>query len=139
MDASREDAAHRIAEAFGDGSSSCIGLHRAAEESDMMYRGLEQRDSAGDLEELHSGFPHDAEQFALGLEDDRKLHKIWLVAGFVSEAALAGMFVTALEEPGRVWSVVLAILVVGLSVAMVVHLARFRLNGKRTHRANDTG
>jgi hypothetical protein len=61
-------------------------------------------------------------------------------AGLLSEVALAGMFVTALEEPGRAWPVVLAILVVGLAAAMIVHLARFRLNGKPlTQSGNDTG
>lgn len=96
----------------------------------MTQRALEQRDGAGDLEELHPEIPHDAERFAGGLEDGRKLHKAWLVAGLLSEAALAGMFVTALEEPGGAWPVVLAILVIGLAVAMVMHLTRFRLNGK---------
>jgi hypothetical protein len=33
------------------------------------------------------------------------------------------MFVTALEERGREWPVVLAILVIGLGVAMAMHLA----------------
>jgi hypothetical protein len=96
----------------------------------MTQRTLAQRDGARDLEELPPDMPPDAERFAGGLEDDRGLHKVWLIAGLLSEAALAGMFVTALEEPGRQWPVVLAILVVGLGVAMVVHLARYRLTGK---------
>jgi uncharacterized membrane protein len=38
-------------------------------------------------------------------------------------SGLVGMFVTALEERGREWPVVLAILVIGLGVAMAMHLA----------------
>src|SRR4051812_38457543 len=94
----------------------------------MTQRALEQHEGAGEFEELHPEIPHDADRFAVGLEDDRKLHN-WLIAGLLSEAALVGMFVTALEEPGLEWPVVLAILVVGLGLAMVMHLARFRLNG----------
>lgn len=96
----------------------------------MTQRALEQRDGGRDLEEPHPDLPPDAERFAGGLEVDRGLQKVWLIAGLLSEAALAGMFVTALEEPGREWPVVLAIMVVGLGVAMVVHLARHRPTGK---------
>ena len=91
---------------------------------------LEQRGTAADLEQPHPEIPHDTDRFAVGLEEGRKLHKVWLIAGLLSEAALVGMFVTSLEEPGPAWPVVLAILVVGLGVAMAVHLARFRLNGQ---------
>ncbi|MBV9058912.1 MAG: hypothetical protein JOZ09_07110 [Pseudonocardiales bacterium] len=96
----------------------------------MGQQEMEQHGTGADLEELHSEIPHDAEQFAVGLEDDRKLHKVWLIAGLLSEATLIGMFITSLEEPGPAWPVVLAILVVGLGVAMVVHLAQFRVNGQ---------
>jgi hypothetical protein len=96
----------------------------------MMQRGMEQHDTAADVEELQPEIPPDAERFAVGLEDDRKLHKVWLIAGLLSEATLIGMFITSLEEPGPAWPVVLALLVVGLGVAIVVNLARFRLNGQ---------
>jgi hypothetical protein len=96
----------------------------------MTQRALDQRGGAEDLEEPHPEFPLDSERFALGLENDRKLRKAWLMAGLLSEAALAGMFVTAFEEPGRAWSVVLGVLMVGLALAMVIQLAQYRLNGK---------
>lgn len=96
----------------------------------MTQRSPEQRGRVGHVEELDPVTPSDAERFAVGLEDGRKLHKAWLIAGLVSEAALAGMFVIALGEPGLAWPVVLAIMLAGLALAMVLHLTRFRLNGK---------
>jgi hypothetical protein len=103
---------------------------RVVQEGDMAQRALEQRGRVGHVEELDPEIPPDAERFAVGLEDNRKVHKAWLIAGLVSEAALAGMFVVALGEPGLAWPVVLAVMLLGLGVAMVLHLKRFRLNGK---------
>jgi hypothetical protein len=96
----------------------------------MAQRALEQRGRVGHVEERDPEIPSDAERFAVGLEDNRKVHKAWLIAGLVSEAALAGMFVVALGEPALAWPVVLAVMLLGLGVAMVLHLKRFRLNGK---------
>jgi len=131
MDVSGEDSGRRKRETF---LATAVALNqpgaRAVQEGDMTQRALAQRDGAGEFEEPDPEIPQDADRFAVGLEDDRKLHKVWLIAGLLSEAALVGMFVTALEEPGRDWPVVLAILVVGLGLAMAVHLARCRLSGK---------
>ena len=84
----------------------------------MTQQARQQRDSTADREQLHPEFPHDAERFAGGLEADRKLRKAWLIAGLLSQAALAGMFVTALGKPGRAWPAVLAILAVGLGLGL---------------------
>ena len=71
-----------------------------------------------------------AEQFAVGLEDDHKLHRVWLITGLISEAALVGMLITSLQEPGPAARGVLAVVVAGLGLAMGVHLARFRIDGQ---------
>ena len=44
--------------------------------------------------------PHDVERFAVGLEDDRKLHRARLIAGVLSEMALIGLFITSLQGAG---------------------------------------
>ena len=90
----------------------------------------EERYGGGELQDKHPEFPHDAERFALGLEDDRKLHRAWLIAGVLSEATLIGMFITSLQEPGRAASVVLAVLVAGLGLVMGMHLVRYRIDGQ---------
>jgi hypothetical protein len=89
--------------------------------------GLELEDHLHDL-------PHDAERLAVGLEDDRKLQRAKLIAGVLSELALIGMLITSLQEPGRAASVVLAVMVAGLGLAVSVHVARFRMDRQpRTH------
>ena len=99
----------------------------------------EERSSSGQLEDQHPEFPHDAERFAHGLEDDRKLHRAWLIVGVVSEVALIGMLITSLQEPGRATPIVLAVLVAGLGLAMGVQATRFTFDGQpRTSRGNDT-
>jgi crotonobetainyl-CoA:carnitine CoA-transferase CaiB-like acyl-CoA transferase len=67
----------------------------------------------------------------VGLEDDRKLHSAWLLAGLLSEAGLIGMLITSLHEVGRGASVVVALVAAGLALAMSVHLRRYRLDGQR--------
>jgi len=100
----------------------------------MTQRPTEERYAGWELEGQHPEFPRDAEWFAMGLEDDRKLRRAWLIAGVLSEVALVGMLITALQEPFRAPTVVLALLVVGLGLAMGVHVARFRIDGQpRTH------
>lgn len=89
------------------------------------------RYGGAEIEDQHPEFPHDANRFAVGLEDDRKLHRAWLIAGVLSEVALVGMLITSLQEPGPAARVVLAVLVAGLGLAMGVHVARFRINGQR--------
>lgn len=89
------------------------------------------RYGGAEIEDQHPEFPHDANRFAVGLEDDRKLHGAWLIAGVLSEVALVGMLITSLQEPGPAARVVLAVLVAGLGLAMGVHVARFRINGQR--------
>jgi hypothetical protein len=91
------------------------------------YVGLELEDHRRDL-------PHDAERFGVGLEDDRRLQRAKLIAGVLSELALIGMLITSLQEPGRAATVLLAVVVAGLGVAMGVHVARYRADGQpRTH------
>ncbi len=78
--------------------------------------------------------PYGGERFGAGLEDDRKLPRAKLIAGLLSELGLIGMLITSLQEPGRDATVVLAVIVAGLGVAMSVHLARYRFDGQpRTH------
>ena len=90
----------------------------------------EERNGGGELEDEHPEFPHDAERFALGLEDDRKLHRPLLIAGVLSEATLIGMFITSLQESDRAASVVLAVLVAGLGLVLGMHLVRYRIDGQ---------
>jgi hypothetical protein len=90
----------------------------------------EERYAGWKLEDQHPEFPHDAERFAVGLEDDRKLHRAWLIAGVLSEVGLVGLLITSLQEPGRAASVVLVVVVAGLGLAMGVHAARFRTDGQ---------
>lgn len=66
----------------------------------------------------------------VGLEDDRRLSGAWLIAGVLSEAALIGMLITSLQEPGRAASVVLVLVVALLGLAMGVHLVRYRIDGQ---------
>jgi hypothetical protein len=100
----------------------------------MAQRPTEQRYAGGEPEDRHPQFPRDAERFAVGLEDDRELHRAWLIAGVLSEVALVGMLITSLQEPGLDATIVLVLLVVGLGLAMGAHVARFRINGQpRTH------
>jgi hypothetical protein len=91
----------------------------------------EERYGGAAIEDQHPEFPHNANRFAVGLEDDRKLHRAWLVAGVLSEVALVGMLITSLQEPGPTARVVLAVLAAGLGLAMGVHVARFRINWQR--------
>lgn len=110
----------------------CITKPRAAaEEGDVTQLAPQERSGGGKLEDLHPECPHDAERFAIGLEDDRKLHGAWLLAGLLSEAGLVGMFFTSLHEVGRDASVVVALVVVGLGLAMGRHLLRYRIDGQR--------
>jgi len=54
--------------------------------------------------------------------------------GDMTQLALIGMLITSLQEPGREATVVLAIVAAGLGLAMGVHAARFRIDGRpRTH------
>ena len=100
----------------------------------MTQRPTEKRYAGWKLEDQHPEFPRDAERFAVGFEDSRKLHRAWLIAGVLSEVALVGMLITSLQEPGRTAPAVLALLVVGLGLAMGVHAARFRIDRQpRTH------
>lgn len=100
----------------------------------MTQRPTEKRYAGWELEDQHPEFPRDAERFAVGLEDDRKLHRAWLIAGVLSEVALVGLLITSLQEPGRAAPAVLTLLVVGLGLAMGVHVTRFRIDGRpRTH------
>jgi hypothetical protein len=92
----------------------------------MTQRSTEERSAGWEHEDQHPSFPHDAERFAVGLEDDRKLYRASLIAGVLSEAALVGMLITSLQEPGQAARVVLVLLVVGLGLAMGVNMARFR-------------
>lgn len=91
----------------------------------MTQRSTEEHFAGSERGDQRRPFPHDAERFAGGLEDDRKLHRAGLIAGVLSEVALVAMLITSLQEPGRVATVVLALLVVGLGLAMGVHVARF--------------
>ena len=59
----------------------------------------QERYSGGKPEHQHPAFPHDAERFAAGLEDDRKLHRAWLIAGVISEMALVGMLILRFRSP----------------------------------------
>jgi hypothetical protein len=100
----------------------------------MTQRPTEERYAGWELEDQHPEFPHDTERFAAGLEDDRKLHRAWLIAGALSEVALVGMLITALQESGHAATVVLALLVVGLGLAMGVQVARSCIDRQpRTH------
>ena len=95
----------------------------------------QERYGGGELQDLHPEFPHDAEHFAVGLEDDRKLHGAWLLAGLLSEAGLVGMLITSLHEAGRDASVLVALVVAGLGLAMGRHLLRYRIDGQRRGQA----
>jgi hypothetical protein len=66
-------------------------------------------------------FPPDAERFALGLEDDRKLVRAKLIAGIATELALAGMLITALQEPGRETAILLALIMGALALLIMFH------------------
>jgi hypothetical protein len=66
-------------------------------------------------------FPPDAERFALGLEDDRKLTRAKLTAGIATELALAGMLITALQEPGRETTIFLALIMGALALVIIFH------------------
>ncbi len=100
----------------------------------MTQRSTEERYAGWEREDQYRPFPHDAERFAVGLEDGHKFHRAWLIAGVLSEVALVGMLITSLQEPGRAATVVLALLLVGLGLTMGAHVARFRIDGHpRTH------
>jgi hypothetical protein len=87
-----------------------------------------------ELDDYQHDLPHDAERFGVGLEDDRKLQRVKLIAGVLSELVLIAMLITSLQEPGREATVVLAAVVAGLGAAMGVHVARYRTDGQpRTH------
>ena len=96
----------------------------------MTQQSMENPFGGGELDDQHSEFPHDAERFAVGLEDDHRLSGAWLIAGVLSEAALIGMLITSLQEPGRAASVVLVLVVALLGLAMGVHLVRCRIDGQ---------
>lgn len=72
----------------------------------------------------------DAEQFALGLQDDSRLYPAKLGAGVLSVVALVAMFVTSLfRAPSIFATVVLAALAVGLSVVISVAVVRRHRTG----------
>ncbi|MBA2472135.1 MAG: hypothetical protein DLM61_14420 [Pseudonocardiales bacterium] len=74
-----------------------------------------------------------AEQWAPGLQDDSRLYRVKLGAGVLSVVALAVMFVTSLfRAPNIVATVVLAVLVVGLSVVIGVTVVRQHRAGLST-------
>ncbi len=86
------------------------------------------------LENYRYELPRDAERFGAGLEDDRKFQRVKLIAGVLSELALIAMLITSLQEPGREATVLVAVVVVGLGLAMGVHVAHYRSDGQpRTH------
>lgn len=91
---------------------------------------MPKRHAGGELEDYRHELPHDAEWFGVGLEDDRKLQRAKLIAGVLSEVALVGMLITSLQEPGRASTVLLAIVVAGLGLAIGVHVARYRTDGQ---------
>ena len=96
----------------------------------MTQQPMENTFGGEELDDQNSEFPHDAERFAVGLEDDRKLSGAWLIAGVLSEAALIGMLITSLQEPGRAASVVLVLVVALLGSGHGVHLVRYRIDGQ---------
>ena len=96
----------------------------------MTQQSMENPFGGGELDDQHSEFPHDAERFAVGLEDDHRLSGAWLIAGVLSEAALIGMLITSLQELGRAASVVLVLVVALLGSGHGVHLVRYRIDGQ---------
>ncbi len=78
-------------------------------------RGPDQPD-AGDGASLHGD-----------LQDDRNLYPAKLAAGVVSAVALVAMIIMPpARTPSSAWTVVLAALAVGLSVAIIARVARDR-------------
>jgi hypothetical protein len=75
----------------------------------------------------HRALPQGADQFSLGLGEDRNLERAKLIAGAVTVVLLVGMFVTSLSEAqSPAWSVALMILPVGLVIAISARLLRHR-------------
>ncbi|MGQ0717838.1 MAG: hypothetical protein ACT4NP_11105 [Pseudonocardiales bacterium] len=73
----------------------------------------------------HADARRNADYFGLGLGDDRRLYRAKVVAGALSILALAAMSITSLfRVPNPVWPVVLAVLAVGLGVAMTIRVVR---------------
>jgi hypothetical protein len=98
---------------------------------------MPKRHAGWELEDYRHELPHDAERFGAGLEDDRKLQRAKLIAGVLSEVALVGMLITSFQEPGRDVTVLLAVVVAGLGLAMGVHVTRYRTDGQpRIHSWN---
>lgn len=73
----------------------------------------------------------DNSRFSLGLQDDRKLDRAKLAAGVVSVIALIAMFITTLyRAPDPVWTVVVGVTAVGLTVMIALGVARGRRSGR---------
>ncbi|MGH8572120.1 MAG: hypothetical protein ACREX8_06040 [Gammaproteobacteria bacterium] len=65
------------------------------------------------------------------LQHDRKLDGLKLVAGLLSVVALVSLFVTSLTRaPEPAWSVVLAVVSLGLAVAIAIGVLRGRRAGR---------
>lgn len=76
----------------------------------------------------------DHQRSGQGLEDDRKLFGIKMLAGVTTVVALVAMLITSLSrEPIPFWMVVLAGLSIALVVLMGVRLVRVR-TGRSTRR-----
>jgi hypothetical protein len=73
----------------------------------------------------------DTNRFSLGLDDDSNLEWAKLIAGALSIAALVAMLVTAqFRAPNSVATAVLAVLAVGLGVAIGARMVH-RYTGRR--------
>lgn len=84
----------------------------------------------------HADARRAAEYFGLGLGDDHKLYRTKVFAGALSILAMVAMSVTSLSRvPNPVWPVVVAMLAVGLGVAMSVRVVRHRADRNRELRA----
>jgi hypothetical protein len=115
-----------------------VGVHEQAREQANEQRVMEveparevppmlQQHAAREPERPRRELPQDANQFSLGLGDDSNLERAKLYAGVVSTVALVAMLVTSLfQAPDPPATGVLAVLAVGLMVAMSVRIARRR-------------
>jgi len=65
------------------------------------------------------------ERNASALQSSRGVRRASLVAGFVVLVLIVGLFVTSLvRAPNPMWSVVLAVLAVGIAIGLVSSLVR---------------
>jgi 4-amino-4-deoxy-L-arabinose transferase-like glycosyltransferase len=70
------------------------------------------------------------ERNASALQSSREVRRAGLVAGFVVLVLIVGLFVTSLvQAPNPMWSIVLAVLAVGIAIGLVSSLARRRRRG----------